>query len=142
MTPEEDVLAATLRFYQALEELFVTGNTEPMKNAWHNTPRVSSSHPFGPWSYGWDEVWATWVECSNLANPESAGTYVRDLKVQVYGDVAYVTGIFVSSPAFNNATMNITNILHKADGAWKIVHHHADKTPSLEAKIVELAEAR
>jgi hypothetical protein len=139
MTQEEEVRAAVLYFYQALEELFTGKGVDSMSKAWHHTPRVSSSHPFGPWSYGWDELWATWVECANLANPESKGSSINELKIQVYGDIAYSTGIFRTAPNFGSMAMSVTNILQKVDGVWKLIHHHADKTPALEAKLDEAA---
>ena len=36
--------------------------------------------------------------------------------------------------------LNVTNVLHRQDGVWKIVHHHADKAPAIETGLAKAAE--
>jgi hypothetical protein len=36
--------------------------------------------------------------------------------------------------------MNVTNVLHRDKGAWKIVHHHADRTPGVDVAMEKQAE--
>jgi hypothetical protein len=142
MTPEEnEVLAATLRFYEALADLSDGRGLASMDAACEHGPRVTCGHPIGEWSYGWDEVRATWAEIAALGRPGNAGT-VRNMKVHLYGDVAYTTGVFVAAKQLGGAELNITNILNKRDGVWRIVHHHADKMLGLEAALAKMAEER
>jgi ketosteroid isomerase-like protein len=129
---EEEAKAAIVRFYDALEDLLRGKGSGPMSDAWHHTPRVTSGHPMGDWARGWDEVWATWGEFAALGKESNAGGRIRDLKVVVYGDVAYATGVFTAAPALGGMQMNVTNIVHRDSGVWKVVHHHADRTPSME----------
>jgi len=139
MSEEEKVRAATQRFYDALE-LMITGHgTKAMRDAWHHTALVSGAHPTGDWAYGWDEVLATWEAFATIGNPQHAGTRVRDIHVHLYGDVAYTTSVFTAAPSFGGAKMNCTNVLHRVDGVWKVVHHHADRTPSIDHKLDQLA---
>ena len=63
------------------------------------------------------------------------------LTAHVYGDVAYTTCRFVASPAFGGDTLSCTNVLHRVDGVWKIVHHHADKSPKMGAALEAIARA-
>jgi|ERR1700733_12543773 ketosteroid isomerase-like protein len=140
MTQEAEVVAATVRFYDALEALVDGKGMAPMIEAWHHTPRVTSGHPFGEWAHGWDQVLATWEELAALGQKGKGGTKIRDLAAFVYGDVAYTTGVFTTAPSFGGATMNVTNILHREGGVWKLVHHHADKAPSVAAAYEKLAE--
>jgi hypothetical protein len=140
MTQEEEVKAATVRFYDALEAMVDGKGLGGMIDAWHHTPRVTSGHPFGEWAYGWEQVLATWKELNALGQEGKGGTKIRDIRVFVYGDVAYTTGVFTTSPSFGGATMNVTNVLHRDGGVWKIVHHHADKTPTVEAAYDKLAQ--
>ena len=138
---ESDVLAATKRFYDAIEVMICGGGLEPMKAAWHRGPNVTSGHPLGRWAQGWDEVLATWEEFASFGRPEAGGSSVDDLHAQVFGDTAYTISVFRSSKAFGGVTMNCTNVLRRIDGAWKIVHHHADRTPSMEKSLEALVAA-
>ena len=142
MGEEESVIAATKRFYDALEQMMTGKGAGPIADAWHHTDRVSTAHPMGTWAHGWDEIAATWEVFASLGRPENAGSQVRDLKAHVYGDIAYTTGVFIVAPFAGSAQLNITNILHRVEGVWKIIHHHADKAPSIEASLEKLAESR
>ncbi len=136
---EEQVAAALNRFYAALDELIGGKGTESMRNAWHHGPRVTSAHPMGDWARGWDEVWATWQVFAQLGGPEQCGSAIRDVRIEVGGDLAYTTCVFISAPAFGRIELNCTNVLRRVDGEWKMVHHHADKAPGLEAALTAKA---
>ncbi len=138
---EDAVRAAVIRFYDAIEALICGRGTAPMNEAWHHTARVTASHPLGDWSYGWEEILATWEVVSGLGAPDNRGSSIRDLRVHVYGgDLAYATCVFVASPRFGGATVSCTNVLHRDGGAWKIVHHHADKSQKMEHAMETLAD--
>lgn len=139
MNDEELVLAAARNFYDAIEKLVGGEGLEAMRAAWHHTDRVTSGHPSGDWAVGWDEVWATWEVFAAFGRNDRGGSEVRGLKAYVYGDVAYTTCIFVASPAFGGESLACTNVLHRANGVWKIVHHHADKAPGMGAALERLA---
>jgi ketosteroid isomerase-like protein len=137
---EEEVRAAVVRFYDALEAMMRGRGTALMKDAWHQTPRVTASHPMGEWSHGWDELLATWDIVGGLGAEENGGSSIRELRVHLYGDVAYTTCVFIAAPRFGSATMNCTNVLHRDGGVWKLVHHHADKSQNLERGLEAIAE--
>jgi ketosteroid isomerase-like protein len=141
MTPEEkEVHAATLRFYQAIEDMVCGKGAAAMRDAWHHTPRVTSSHPTGEWAVGWEEVSATWDVFAEFGKGGKGGTKVRDVRVYLYGDIAYTTSIFVAAPDWGGAKLNCTNILHRVNGVWKVIHHHPDKAPSMIASLEKKAE--
>ena len=137
---EVAVRAATVAFYDALEALVIGRGAAAMDAAWHHTDRVTAAHPLGEWSYGWDEVRASWHAVAAVGKPGLGGSEIRDLRVHLYGDVAYTTGVFVATPAFGRLRLNVTNVLHRQDGVWKIVHHHADKAPAIETGLAKAAE--
>jgi ketosteroid isomerase-like protein len=141
MTPEEqEVEAATRRFYEGIEQMARGKGTQAIKDAWHHAPRVTSSHPTGEWAIGWDEVGATWdVFASFGKEGDPGGTHVRDIKVYLYGDIAYTTSVFVAAPTWGGAKMNCTNILRRVDGVWKIIHHHPDRAPSMGTAMEKMA---
>ena len=136
---EEEVIAATRRFYDAIEDMVSGRGLEALRSAWHHTDRVTGGHPSGEWAEGWDEVWATWEVFASFGRSDRGGSKIRNLKAHVYGDVAYTTCLFVASPSFGGETLACTNVLHRADGAWKIVHHHADKGPAMGAALEKIA---
>ena len=134
MTREEEaVAAASARFYDALTQL-IRGNATPMSEAWHQTDRVSSGHPFGDWAHGWEQVWATWTE---IAQSARNGTVVaRDVRIFVHGTVAYSTCVEEIRVSYGDQSAswaaNVTNVFAESDGEWKMIHHHSDKVPAAE----------
>jgi len=137
---EQDVLSATVRFYDAIEDMVSGRGLDAMKAAWHHTDRVTGGHPSGEWATGWEEVWATWEVFASFGRADRGGSRIRDLKAYVYGDLAYTTCLFIASPAFGGETLACTNVLHRMDGTWKIVHHHADKSPKMGAALERIAQ--
>jgi ketosteroid isomerase-like protein len=137
---DEEAEQAIHRFYRALDDLLQNKGTEAMADIWHHASYVTTSHPFGHWARGWAEVWATWEEGAavfgmykgHAQRNEPIGG-IHDLHVDVRGDVAYGTGVYKSTLYMSDAELklkaNCTNILHRIDGVWKIVHHHADQAP-------------
>lgn len=136
---EQEVVNATVRFYDAIEQLISGKGLEPMRNAWHRTDRVTGGHPSGEWSQGWDEIWATWEVFAGFGHADRGGSSIRGLKAYVYGEVAYTTCLFKVSPAFGDDLLACTNVLHRVNGEWKIVHHHADKSPAMGAALERIA---
>jgi ketosteroid isomerase-like protein len=136
---ESAVREATVRFYNAIEAMVSGKGLEPMQEAWHHTDRVTTGHPRGDWARGWDEVLATWKVFAGFGREGRGGSRIRDLQVNVYGDFAYTTCIFVASPAFGGDSLACTNILHRMDGVWKIIHHHVDKSPAMGAALEKIA---
>jgi ketosteroid isomerase-like protein len=152
-TTEEEVKAAIYEFYGALDDLLQGRGTERMANAWHHDASVTTVHPFGMWSTGWDEVWATWEEGAAVfsfyqghknRNDNIGG--IHDLKVSILGDAAYGASVFKSRLYLPDGeirlSVNCTNIVHRRNGAWKLVHHHPDQAPpDWQAAIARMVEA-
>ena len=136
---DEAVRKAAMGFYDAIEHMVRGGGLGPMKDAWHHTARVTSGHPSGDWAEGWEEVLATWEVFASFGREHRGGSKVRSLTVHTYGDVAYTTCLFVASPAFGGDTLACTNVLQRVDGVWKVIHHHADKSPSMGAALEKIA---
>ena len=138
---EQQIRAAVVRFYDALETLVRGGGTEKMNEAWHHTPRVTAMHPMGDIQYGWDEIRITWEELGANARDDAGGSSIRELRVHRYGgDLAYTTCVFVAGPKFDHVEVNCTNVVHKANGVWKLVHHHADRQQVIESVALQMAE--
>lgn len=137
---EDEAAKAIYKFYDALEDLLLARGTEAMNQIWHHGDYVTTVHPFGHWARGWTEVWATWEEV-----PAVFATYkghaqrtdtiggIHELHVNVTGDAAYGTGVYKSRLYMSDGPIdlrvNCTNIAHRVNGVWKLVHHHADQAP-------------
>jgi ketosteroid isomerase-like protein len=139
MAEDSAVLAATQRFYDAIDDIICGRGLEAMKAAWHHGPDVTSGHPTGSWARGWGEVLATWEVFATFGRPSNAGAVMRDLRAQVFGDFAYTTCVYTTAPAFGSAQLNCTNVLRRIDGAWKIIHHHADRASAIDEGLEKMA---
>jgi ketosteroid isomerase-like protein len=136
---KEEAEQAIERFYAALDQC-LRGKPETMAEAWHHTDYVTTVHPFGHWAQGWQEVWATWQEIAAVFGIYKGHEQRTDriggitgLKVGVHGDAAYGASVFESRLLLKEGPLvlrvNCTNVVHKIDGAWKLVHHHPDQAP-------------
>ncbi|HYQ29557.1 MAG TPA: nuclear transport factor 2 family protein [Polyangiaceae bacterium] len=149
---EAHAIKAFHAFYDALDALLRGQGTQPMSQAWHHADYVSSSHPYGDWAFGWAEVWATWQEGAAVwahyhghADRSDRICGIQDLQVKVHGDTAYGASVYRSkfymSEGELNLKVNCSDVLHLIDGAWKVVHHHADQAPpAWQARIEKMVQ--
>ena len=136
---EEEAGQAIYRFYDALDQC-LRGKPEPMHEAWHHVDYVTTVHPFGHWAQGWAEVWATWQEIAAVFGIYKGHEQRTDriggitgLRLGVHGDAAFGASNFESRLLLSDGPLvlrvNCTNVVHKIDGVWKVVHHHPDQAP-------------
>jgi ketosteroid isomerase-like protein len=137
---DEAATKALYEFYDALDDLLQAKGTRRMSDIWHHGDYVTAAHPFGGWARGWAEVWATWEEAAavfavykgHAARNEPIGG-IHEFNLAVRGDVAYCTSIYKSTLYMSDTVLrlkaNCTDIAHRVDGVWKLVHHHADQAP-------------
>ncbi len=150
---EEEVTKVIHRFYDALEDLLRRRGTRAMVEIWHPAAYVTTAHPFGNWARGWTEVSANWEEGAAVFNTyrghdgrdDKIGG-INELKVAVMGDAAYGVGVYRSTLYMSDGPLkleaNCTNIVHRIDGVWKLVHHHADQAPpAWQAAIGRMVQA-
>jgi ketosteroid isomerase-like protein len=139
-TEAEQVEKATRDFYAAIEDMVSGRGLDAMRNAWHHTNAVTSKHPSGEWAIGWDEVWATWELFSSFGREDRGGSKLVSIKVQAFGDFAYTAGVFQASPKWGGEKLMCTNVLQKLDGQWKVIHHHADPGPGMQAALEQMLQ--
>jgi ketosteroid isomerase-like protein len=137
---EQGALSATLRFYEALDQLLLGKGIEAMKDEWWHDDRVATVHPFGHWAQGWSEVLACWQETAAIfalyrghAERTDGIGGLHDIKVVEIGDAAVVRGVYRSRIYLPGGPMdlrvNCTEALERRDGVWKMIHHHVDQAP-------------
>ena len=149
---EDEAEKAIYVFYDALDDLLRSKGTQKMNEIWHHGDYVTSSHPWGGWARGWNEVWATWEEAAAVfgmykghADRNEVIGKINDFHVAVQGDAAYGTSIYQSTLHMSDAVLklkvNCTDILHRVNGVWKVVHHHADQAaPDWQAAIGRMVQ--
>jgi ketosteroid isomerase-like protein len=125
----------TLEEYHLAAAEFVKGNPETYKKLFSQAEDVTVANPFGPVKRGWTQVAET---------IESAATYYRDGEVigfenvatRVTPDLAYIVEVeryrarMGGSSEATSVSLRTTSIFRPEDGAWKIVHRHADPITS------------
>ncbi len=135
---EQEVLAATQKLYDAIEDMITTGDLTRMDEAWLHSDDVTARHPMDNWAVGWPAIRATWEVTASFARKDRGGGQVHELKPFVHGDIAYVAVVFQAAPSWGGEKIMCTNVLLKRDGKWKIVHHHADPSPAMQAALEKM----
>jgi ketosteroid isomerase-like protein len=125
-----DFDAAIEQSHRALDE-FVKGNPEPLKGMYSHQDDVSLANPFGPAVRGWRQAAETMERAAaNYSDGEAVG--FETVAKNVTPDLAYVVEverfeIRIGGSADRVAVaLRVTSIYRPEDGAWKIVHRHAD----------------
>jgi ketosteroid isomerase-like protein len=128
---------------QALRE-FPKGNPEPMKVMFSHREDVTLANPFGPPARGWEQVAET---------SDRAASQIRDGEITSFETVAkYVTPELAyvvwiervkakigGRPDAAPFALRVTMIFRPEDGAWKVVHRHADPitTPRSAGSVIQ-----
>lgn len=133
MTAKDEVRQASERFYAALNRM-VKGDASDMADVWLHRADVTTLHPVGGRQIGWTEVADSWNEVAKMA---SKGTVtLKDQHIRVIGDVAYELGTehvrMTLAGTQIRGSVRVTNIYHRQDGTWKLIHHHSDIDPSMQ----------
>ncbi|MGQ0501883.1 MAG: YybH family protein [Panacagrimonas sp.] len=135
----EDVDAVIEQWHLALGEL-VKGNPAPLQAIFSHREDVSLANPFGPAVRGWKLVSETMARAASLYRGGEA-TGFENVSKLVTPELAYVVEIerfrakFVGSEDAGCVVLRVTTVLRPEDGAWKIVHRHAD--PITTARPIE-----
>ena len=139
MSAENEVRQASEQFYAALNRMG-NGDASAMPDIWSHSATVTTMHPIGGRQVGWDEVKEPWGQVGQLAS--DAQIALNDQLIQVSGDMAYEVGLeqgqFTLAGEPIAIDHRVTNIYRRENGAWKIVHHHADISPAMVAVLSRL----
>ena len=129
-----DVDRAIEQHHRACEEI-VKGNPEPLKALYSHRDDVSLANPFGPPVSGWKQAAETMERAAtNYRDGEATGfdqvmkyeTPELACTVEVERYRAKVGGGNEVVPV----VLRVTTIFRPEDGAWKIMHRHADPITS------------
>ena len=132
MSSEDDVRAASARFYAALNGM-ARGDASAMADVWSHDASVTAMHPIGGREVGWDQVRPVWDQVASLAS--GGQVTLSDQLLSVARDMAYEVGVERGQMTVAGEAVTIehrvTNVYRRQDGAWKMVHHHTDLSPAM-----------
>jgi ketosteroid isomerase-like protein len=117
-------------YHRALDEFF-GGNPEPAKMLYSHLDDASLANPFGPVAIGWPQVAET-MERAASNYRDGGATGFETLATYVTPDLAYLVEVerfeakVGGKEEIASGALRVTSVLRPEDGAWKIVHRHAD----------------
>jgi ketosteroid isomerase-like protein len=138
MSKEGGFAGALAQVKRALAAI-ATGNPAPYIDCWAESDDVTLFGAWGPIERGHAQVTRTfrWV-----GTRFQGGELVPDNMVAfASGDLAYTVGlergeVVVDGGARQPMTLRVTHIYRRIDGAWRLVHRHADFPPEDQRRTV------
>ncbi len=133
---DSDFEQAVEQYHQSVRD-FVKGNPEPQKKVWSHREDVTLANPlapFGPVSSGWSQV----VETMELGASNIDGEVIGFDRIATYGpaDLMCIVEVqrtnlkLAGTGDMSRANLRVTSLFRLEDGAWKLVHRHADPITS------------
>lgn len=117
-------------FHLALDAFF-KGDPEPAKRLYSHGHDASLNNPFGPPVRGWDAVAQTMDRAAALYRDGRATGFERVAEYTT-AELAYIVEVehyevkVGASEVIAPVDLRVTTVFRPEDGAWKIVHRHAD----------------
>ena len=130
MTTQDNVEELVEQYNLAVSQ-FLQGNPEPVKKWYSHRQDVTLGNPFGPFARGWEQVAAV-VDRAASQFRDGEMVEAETLTSYVTPELAYVVRVERSQAklggqdAVTPISLRVTMIMAPEDGAWKVVHRHAD----------------
>ena len=114
----EAVAAANSAFYEAFE----ARDLDSMSDLWEHSDRVSCSHPGWGVLRGWSQVAASWMAL--FQGPQRLQFILTDERVEVEGDVGWVTVDENLLGDDAGSTVTSMNLFVRGPHGWRVIAHH------------------
>jgi ketosteroid isomerase-like protein len=121
-------------------DAFARGDSKPLEGLWSRREDVTLGNPFGPFVRGFEEVVRTMERAASFyLDGEAVGFDL--IAKEVTPDLAYVVEVERFSAQMRGMeerspiALRCTSIFRRENGAWRLVHRHAD--PITTARGVE-----
>ncbi len=130
MATADDFDEVLEQYHLALDEI-VKGSPDGYKGVYSHQDDVTLANPFGPPARGWDEVAKT-LERAASQFRDGEATGFENVAKYITPDLAYTVEIERSQTKVEGRedvtpiALRVTTIFRPEDGAWKVVHRHAD----------------
>lgn len=128
----EDALhAASRRFYEAANAV-LRGDSGPMLELWSASDDVSYAAPSGEIVSGATALQAYWDRAAqaNMAVPGMMTAVGEDVVTRIAGPIGYTVTIeritIHQDEAAGHLRARATNVYRLEDGAWRLLHRHAE----------------
>jgi ketosteroid isomerase-like protein len=131
----------TIQQERTANQHFLAGDAAPVKALWSHADDVTICGGWGAYEKGWEQVgprldWAA-------ARFGEGNTTSEMLAMGMSGDLAYTVWIdrgqarVAGRDEFSPMALRVTYIFRREEGAWKIIHRHADPiTDKTEASAI------
>ena len=112
-------------------DAFMKGDAAPAKSLFSRRDDVTLANPFGPAVRGWPQIEPT-LERAAAHYREGEVSGFERISEFATGELAYVVEVERLRAKVGGAdeitplALRVTTIFRREDGAWKIVHRHAD----------------
>lgn len=126
----EDFDATLERYHDSLDTI-VKGDAEAIKALWSNRDDVTLSNPWGPSVRGWGQA-ASRMESAATNFKDGRAIAFENLATHAGGDLICTVEVekfevkIGGRPDLTEFTLRVTSIFRREDGAWKVIHRHAD----------------
>jgi ketosteroid isomerase-like protein len=123
MDDQTQVQEANARFYEAVS----SQSLAQIDAVWSHASWIKCVHPGWELLVGWQKIRESWENI--FRNAEYLRIMISNVAIEIRSEVAWVvcTENIASAHEANyqTATAQATNIYHKIEGVWLLVHHHA-----------------
>ena len=129
---------AFLSRWEEAQSEFLNGNATLWKENALQTGDATIFGAFGGYEKGWKDVGPRYDWAASQHKPSGAKKRVQYLNTAVSGDLAFTIAIERDEVQVGNQqrptarALRVTQIFRRVNGAWKLLHRHAD--PLLEKK--------
>ena len=126
---------------------FVNGDPEPLKVVFSHHDDATIANPFGPPARGWKNVEETFERAATNWHGGSAEGFDLVTKYET-PELAFTVEIerYIAKVGDQNelapVALRVTQVYRIEEGAWKIVHRHADHITSARGAESLVEEAR
>jgi len=139
----DDLDVVIERHHEALVQI-ARGNPDGFRALYSRADEATLANPFGPPARGWAQIEATLEAAAAIYEDGELRGFDRVAKVMT-PELAYTvemerfTARVGGSPDTRHVSLRVTTVFRPEDGAWRIIHRHADPivAPQVAESVVE-----
>jgi ketosteroid isomerase-like protein len=126
-------------FRQAVDAVYTTfsafgsGDASPFAALWSQRDDVTIFGGFGAYERGWAAVGPRLDWAARRFGADGQTTRYEPLAAGSSGDLGYAVGLersegvrLAGQDAVSSGVLRVTHLFRREDGAWRIIHRHAD----------------